>query len=243
MTQSVRYLLLQVRDRGDPMRGHEVRCFVRALQCEPARLHVVDLLATAPESRQLARFDVVLLGGSGRYSAAGAGVWLDRALDALREIHARGQPTFASCWGFQAMARALGGRVEHDPRRAELGTLEVQLTPAGRQDPVFSPLGDTFRALAGHEDRVVELPADAILLASSSRVPNQAYCLPNRSIYCTQFHPELRRADLLARVRAYPEYVERIAGMPYDAFARACTETPQCEALLPRFVRHVIGLR
>ena len=92
---------------------------------------VLDLLATRPSPAQLDASDIVLLGGSGDYSATGEGEWLDRSLDVLCELVDRRQPTFASCWGFQAMARALGGTVVRDPDTAEVGTHQLFLTEAG----------------------------------------------------------------------------------------------------------------
>ncbi len=250
MFESVRYLLLQVRNPDDPMRMHEVRCFARALKTTPAQVRVLDLLREQPTDTQLNATDVVLLGGSGHYSvaseasvadgAADADDWLRRALDVLREIHRRRQPTFASCWGFQAMARALGGHVVHDAARAEIGTHHLQLTPAGREDPVFGPLGDVFSGQMGHEDRVLELPPAATLLASTDTVTNQAYRLDDAPLYCTQFHPELNREDLLCRLDAYPEYVRHLTGMSGEEFAASVRDSPQTEALLPRFVRCVL---
>ena len=70
------------------------------------------------------------------------------------------KPAFASCWGFQALARALGGEVVTDLVRAEVGTFEIQLTAAGRSDPLFGPLGERFLAQLGHQDVVTRLPAD-----------------------------------------------------------------------------------
>lgn len=236
MSCSVRFLLLQIRNSDDPMRRHEVACFARALGCPADRIRVFDLLSGAPPRSLLDACDALLLGGSGHYSAAGEGEWLERALDVLRGIHADRRPTFASCWGFQAMARAMGGVVRRDASRAELGTITLHLTDAGRRDPVFGPLGATFRGQAGHEDSVIALPPGAVRLASSDRVENQAYCFPGRLIYCTQFHPELNRDDLLSRLRAYPEYVEKLAGLPLDTFARRCGETPEAATLLERFV-------
>ena len=241
MSPNIRFLLLQVRDGEDPMRDNEVTCFRRALGCRSEQIGVWDLLAEAPSPATLDRSDVVLLGGSGDYSATGEGEWLYRALDSLRHLHAIEKPTFASCWGFQAMARALGGQVVNDPAQAELGTIDLVLTDEGRQDPVFAPVGENFRGQAGHQDRVVTLPDGAQLLASSDRVKQQAYRFVGLPVYCTQFHPELRREDLLARVRAYPEYVKRIAGVPYAEFTVGCRETPEAEGLLRRFVDHVLG--
>ncbi|HID21332.1 MAG TPA: type 1 glutamine amidotransferase, partial [Planctomycetaceae bacterium] len=235
------FLLFQVRNADDPMRRNEVQAFARALQTEPERIAVVDLLSERADEHDFQRADMFLFGGSGHYSAAGEGKWLQAALDLMREIHRLAKPTFASCWGFQAMARALGGRVVHDLERAELGTRVLYLTDEGRRDPVFGPLGPSFLAHMGHEDRVAELPAGATRLAFTPLVDHQAYRIEGRPIYCTQFHPELNREDLLARVRSYPEYVEKIAGVTIDEFAATIQDTPQAATLLKRFVETVFG--
>lgn len=242
----LRYLLLQVRNADDPMRAQEVDCFARALQCSRDRIDVLDLLgpecATAAGQERLQRADMVLLGGSGDHSVAKGGVWLEPALDAMRGLHERAQPTFATCWGFQALARALGGEVVNDPDSAEIGTLDVRLTAAGRTDPVFAPLaesGSAFAAHIGHEDVVTRLPADAVLLAETDRAPH-AYTFAGLPIYCTQFHPELNRAALIERLRQYPRYVQSITGLAIDEFAdRRTREAPQAETLISRFVEQV----
>jgi len=202
---------------------------------------VFDLLSAAPSQALLDAHDMILLGGSGHYSATDEGMWLHRALDTLRDVHARRKPTFASCWGFQAMARALGGRVVHDLANAEIGTIELFLTAEGKRDPVFRPLSQRFLGQAGHEDQVVQLPPGTRLLASSDRVANQAYCFIGLPIYCTQFHPELQREDLMSRLRAYPEYVKGLAGMTFQEFADHCRDAPGTAELLPRMVWHFFG--
>jgi GMP synthase (glutamine-hydrolysing) len=233
------------------MAGQEVRCFAHALGCDVSGIEVFDLLSAAPSRGLLNGADMLLLGGSGHYSAADVAdesgrpqrraMWLERTLEALREIHALSKPTFASCWGFQAMSRAMGGRCIHDLPNAEIGTIDLTLTEAGRADPVFSHLPAVFSAHAGHEDHVIALPPDAVLLASSARVPEQAFRFAGRPIYCTQFHPELDRASILERVIAYPEYVERIARVPYDEFVHSVRETPEANTLLRRFIEHVFA--
>jgi GMP synthase (glutamine-hydrolysing) len=239
---SLRYLLLQTRNGSDPMRAQEMRCFAKMLGCEISAIEVFDLLGSSDPGSKLDAADVCLLGGSGHYSAASEPrrprprPWLERALDTMREIHHRAKPTFASCWGFQAMARAMGGRCVHDPPNAEVGTIDVSLTAAGRDDPLFGGLPPVFAAQAGHEDHVVELPPDAVLLASSARVKEQAFHFAGRPIYCTQFHPELDRAAMLERVIAYPEYVAQIARVPFDEFVQSCRETPESNSLLRRFL-------
>jgi GMP synthase (glutamine-hydrolysing) len=233
----MQFLLLQVRNPDDPMRLQEVACFSRALGVPRETIAVLDLLTEPLESWHLEGNDLFLLGGSGDYSAASppGTHWLERALASLRTLHASGKPVFASCWGFQAIARAMGGTVINDRERAELGTIELRLTDAGRDDPIFGPLGDNFAGHAGHEDRVATLPPHTTLLASSDRCIHQAFRFDDAPIYCTQFHPELNRGDLLQRVRQYPRYAEEVAGITLEQFEALIRDTPETEHLLRRF--------
>ena len=93
-----------------------------------------------------------------------------------------------------------------------------------------------FDAQVGHEDTVVELPPNTTLLAASERCPTHAYRFDDAPIYCTQFHPELERADLLMRLEAYPEYVESIVGVPMAEFRKQLAKTPDASGLITRFV-------
>jgi GMP synthase (glutamine-hydrolysing) len=252
--RQLRYLLLQTRNPGDPMAAQEVRCFARALECEISAISVFDLIGSAPSLDTLEKVDMLLLGGSGHYSVATNvsnfnelgrprphSPWIERVLDTLREIHRIAKPTFASCWGFQAMARAMGGKCVNDVPNAEVGTIELQLTDAGRADPIFGGLPPKFAAQAGHEDHIIQLPPGADLLASSARVKEQAFCFSGRPIYCTQFHPELDRPAMLERLIAYPEYIARIARISFDDFVDNVGETPEANSLLRRFVNHFLA--
>jgi GMP synthase (glutamine-hydrolysing) len=129
----------------------------------------------------------------------------------------------------------LGGEVVHDLSHAELGTGVVSLTEAGRADPIFGQLGPQFPALMGHEDCVIRLPKELTLLAVSDRA-QQAFRVPSLPVYGTQFHPELTLATYLERVRAYPQYVEKIVGLELREFEQRCVETPESGTLLDRFL-------
>ncbi|MEE2719016.1 MAG: type 1 glutamine amidotransferase [Planctomycetota bacterium] len=241
MTSTVQYLLMQVRNPDDPMAEHEVRAFAHHLHCEPSDIRTWDLLGGGPDAGALDACDIVLIGGSGDYSVVTGGAWLESALDAMRLLHELDKPTFASCWGCQAMARAMGGTVVTDPDRAEVGTHRLHLTEHGRRDPVTGPLGDSFLAQMGHQDRIRTLPPGAVLLASSDLVEHQAWTFEDRRIYCTQFHPELNLELLLDRLRRYPVYVEQTTGLDYDTFVeRMCTDAHDTDDLLARFVHRVL---
>ncbi len=238
VTQVHKFLLVQVRDQDDPMLGQEVDCFSDSLKCDPAQITVFDLLSGCPTIEYLSRFDIVLLGGSGDYSVAEGGEWLPPALQAMRKLYDLGIPTFGSCWGFQAMAAALGGEVITDMSRAELGTVEVCLTDEGLADPLFGCLENCFLAPMGHQDCVIKLPPNSIRMASSHKVQNQAFKIAGKPIYGTQFHPELNRSSLIERVKAYPQYVEAITGDPIDVFVEKCGVT-DLQKLLQNFVQSI----
>lgn len=235
------FLLLQIRDSNDPMRANERAAFARTLGVPRKSIRLHNLLTTPLRQDQLAACDIVLIGGSGKYSACSNDEWLERALDSLRLVHGTATPTFATCWGFQAFARAMGGSVINDVKWAEVGTKRVFLTKAGQADPVFGALPERFFANMGHEDHVVNLPPNTELLASSAFVVNQAYRFVDRPIYCTQFHPELSREDLVERVTSYPEYIERISKQTQAEFIAGLRETPNAAKLLPQFVATILG--
>lgn len=104
-------------------------------------------------------------------------------------------PTLGICLGSQLMARALGARV-YPAQAKELGWMPIELTDEGKKSPlarlqstpVFHWHGDTF-----------DLPADAILLASTELCRHQAfsYGLNNHAL-ALQFHPEVAAHDLEA---------------------------------------------
>ena len=237
---SIKLLLLQIRNPGDPMRRQEIECFASSLGVDADCIQSWDLLSGRPGWRFVNRHDAIFIGGSGDYSVTRFSGWLDASMDLMREIASEGKPTFASCWGFQAMAKSLCGKVSRDLSRAEIGTHKLQLTREGLQDPLFGNLGERFNAQMGHEDCVDRLPEDAVLLASSDIVKNQAYRIGNKPIWCTQFHPELTRNALLTRVLQYPAYIENIAGIPAERFAELIDDAPETERLLRKFLDLVL---
>ncbi len=239
VAKELKYLLLQVRDSGDPMELQERAAFVDALRCEPSDMLYWNLLNGPPRADLIGRSDVVFIGGSGHYSVTVDDDWMGPALEAIRQLFDRNKPMFAVCWGFQALALALGGTVCTDLERAQLGTYEIQLTASGKADNVFGADGDSLVVFQGHQDRVVDPPPGAVVLAETPRVPCQAFGFPDRPVYATQFHPELNRERFLERVRNYPEYISRITGQTYDEFEKGCVDASSSQGLLRRFVAHI----
>jgi GMP synthase (glutamine-hydrolysing) len=206
-----------------------------------ARIHCVDLLTQPLSPGILEGSDALLVGGSGSYSVLDETPAIHGFIDFLAEVCDIGFPTFASCFGFQAIALAVGGEVVSDPARAEVGSYRLTLTDAGAQDPLFSTLPSPFIAQLGHKDHVTALPDGVMNLASSERAPFQALKVVGKPIYATQFHPELTWEDNRLRFLRYMATYGALFG---ETEAQERLEShvpgPQANALLERFVRMVL---
>jgi len=241
ISSKLNVLLLQIRKPEDPMRSNEVGAFANSIDMVPSQIITADLIHSPPTKQMINNADLILIGGAGDYSVPMGGQWLERALDTMRSLYDKRKPVFASCWGFQAMAKALGGSVLADSQFAELGTIELSVTPEGSDDSVFSYLAPKFWAHVGHHDTVIELPEKAVLLASTSLVANHAFKMSDAPLYCTQFHSELTKDLLIQRLSTYPEYTEHIVGIPLNEFVLTLRETPRANHLIRRFAQHIFG--
>ena len=195
--------LLQCRNPGDSMLEHEVACFQEALEIARSQILPLNIVDAQPHTGLLDEVDVILVGGAGDYSVLDRSEFLTPFFQLFIEICERGIPTFASCFGFQAMCLALGGEIIKDLENTEVGTFQLCLTESGIGDDIFGILPETFCAQLGHKDRAAVLPADAINLATSDRSPFQAFKIENKPIYATQFHPELTMAQNRERFERY----------------------------------------
>ncbi len=239
---SHRFLLLQAREAGDPAADHEVRCFADALQVPLGAVVPWDLLRGAPDAAALDGVDALLVGGSGAFSVLDDLPWLHRFMDFLEEtsVHRR-FPTFASCFGFQALVVAGGGEVVRDPEHAELGTFDILLTEQGRTDALLGPLAPSFPAQLGHKDRASRLPADCVPLAFSERCPYQCFKVVDAPVIATQFHPELDRDAEAFRCRTYAAmYADAGVAAEMQRVIDGLRESPEATALMRRWVEQTL---
>jgi GMP synthase (glutamine-hydrolysing) len=240
----MRFLLLQARNPGDEALEHEQVAFREILEIDPEALRSWDLLQGPPSFDLVAEHDCVLVGGAGEYGMGDAGKhpWLAAFIDFCAELAARGVPTFASCFGFQTIVVAAGGRVEPDIANAELGTFELTLTDAGCRDPLFGQLAPGFYAQFGHKDHAVEVPSGLLNLARTERCAFQALRVPDKPIYATQFHPELSMERNRERFFCYQaRYVRPDLPETPEQVLASFRETPEATSLLRRYVEAVIS--
>jgi GMP synthase-like glutamine amidotransferase len=91
-------------------------------------------------------------------------------------VRRRKIPSFDICYSMQLFSIAHGGKVGKSPVGKEVGFRDVDLTPEGKADRVFGPIGP-HRTLEWHGDVVEELPQGAVLLGSSKMTKNQVAVL------------------------------------------------------------------
>ncbi len=143
----------------------------------PHTITAADVLARDPSA-------IILSGGPASVYAEGA-----PRLDP--EILATGIPVFGICYGFQAMAAALGGTV------ARTGLSEFGRTPLAVREPgtLFRGLPASYAVWMSHGDSVSHAPHGCTVLASTDGAPIAAFEDANRRLAGVQFHPEVLHSE------------------------------------------------
>lgn len=153
-------------------------------------------------------FDAAIITGS----AAGVyetDPWIADLLDWIRSAKGRTK-LVGICFGHQAMAQALGGRVEKSDKGWGVGLHRYDVVS---DEPWMDPRAATVAIPVSHQDQVVEAPAGARVILRSDFTPFAGLAWGDDAI-SLQGHPEFTPAyatDLTAgrRDRIGPELVDR----------------------------------
>lgn len=147
-----------------------------------------------------ASYDAVMtFGGSMHADQEAAHPWLAPEKELLRELLERDVPLLGVCLGSQLLAEAAGAPVERAPQ-PEIGWFEVEVSEAGRDDPLVGAMAPGFTAFQWHSYRS-PLPPGAVELARSP-AGLQAFRAGERA-WGIQFHAEVTEADALSWMADY----------------------------------------
>ena len=171
-----------------------------------SEIHPWDMNETA--LRQFAASGVILSGGP-------ESVNLDTPPTVSPLVFQLDVPVLGICYGMQAMAAQLGGKVESSSHRefgyAEISPMNSELL-AGLNDAVD---GDTLlKVWMSHGDRVVEVPPGFEITGKSSNSPLAAMEDRQRRYFGVQFHPEVTHT--LQGQNIIERFVREICESPGD---------------------------
>src|SRR6187549_2347709 len=143
----------------------------------PHTMAVSEMLARGPKA-------IILSGGPSSVYAEGA-PGIDTA------VFTAGTPVFGMCYGFQLMARGLGGEVAPTGAR-EYGRTAVTVSDGGT---LLGDIPAAHTVWMSHGDSVVAAPAGFDVLASTADTPVAAFEDLDRRLAGVQWHPEVMHTE------------------------------------------------
>jgi GMP synthase (glutamine-hydrolysing) len=124
-------------------------------------------------------------------SGGPSSVYADGAPSVGADLFEAGIPVFGICYGFQAMANALGGIVAQTGLR-EYGATEA--TTVGEARSILAGLPHNQNTWMSHGDSVQEAPEGFEVLATTAGAPVAAFANEEKSLYGVQWHPEVKHS-------------------------------------------------
>ncbi|WP_449282388.1 glutamine-hydrolyzing GMP synthase [Leucobacter sp.] len=159
---------------------------------------------TAAEVEAKQPLGIVLSGGPSSVYEEGAPQFDD-------SIFALGIPVLGICYGFQVMARALGGEVGNTGDR-EYGATEAEVLGDG--GAILGGQPEKQNVWMSHGDAVQQAPAGFDVLARTSVTPVAAFGSPEKKLYGVQWHPEVKHSDHGQRI--LENFLHHVAGIAPD---------------------------
>jgi GMP synthase (glutamine-hydrolysing) len=120
-------------------------------------------------------------------------------------------PTLGICYGFQVMAKTLGGEVAHTGLR-EYGATDAVI--AGDGGVLLGGQPTEQNVWMSHGDQVSQAPEGFQVLASTAVTPVAAFADDERGLYGVQWHPEVKHSPYGQDV--LENFLHRAAGLPAD---------------------------
>lgn len=154
--------------------------------------------------------------------------WIPPLLEFIRS--AKDRKMVGVCFGHQAMAEALGGRVEKSDKGWGVGLHRYSI---GKVEPWMEPV-DEIAVAVSHQDQVVVQPPNTEIVASSAFTPYAALAWSDRPAFSVQFHPEFS-----------PDYAKALVERRRDRLADpdaaiASLDAPNDNALVAGWIRRFL---
>ena len=164
---------------------------------------LVPHTATAAEIAEKNPVGIILSGGPSSVYEEGA-----PQLDA--GVFDLGVPTLGICYGFQVMAKTLGGEVANTGLR-EYGATDATIVT---DNVLLDGQPVDQNVWMSHGDQVSAAPDGFEVLARTAATPVAAFANDARKLYGVQWHPEVKHSDHGQRV--LENFLHKAAGLPAD---------------------------
>ncbi|MFM8922190.1 MAG: glutamine-hydrolyzing GMP synthase [Candidatus Nanopelagicaceae bacterium] len=142
----------------------------------PSDISAAEVMAKAPSA-------IILSGGP-------ASVYADSAPKFDGEILKLGIPVFGICYGFQVMAKALGGEVTKTGK-SEFGRTALSV----RESKIFTGAPLSQLVWMSHGDAVTKAPDNFKVCATTSDTPVAAFEDESAALAGVQYHPEVLHTE------------------------------------------------
>jgi GMP synthase (glutamine-hydrolysing) len=242
MAQHKPILILQLRPEDDTS-DNEFSAILKYGGLEPAQTRRIRIEKNGIPALELDHYSAIIVGGSPfdistpehRKSPIQKKIEGDfnRLFD---DVIACDFPFLGACSGNGLLGAYLGTPITS--RHGEpVGIARVQLTEAGRQDPLLQGFPDEIAVLLGHKEACDSTPVGATLLISGAACPVQMFRV-GQNVYATQFHPEGDAEGFTLRIHAYKHhgyFKPHEAEQLITAVSRE--PTPWAHKILQRFVQ------
>ncbi|MFA5927746.1 MAG: glutamine-hydrolyzing GMP synthase [Candidatus Margulisiibacteriota bacterium] len=128
----------------------------------------------------------------------------------VKKIFSLGIPILGICYGLQAMAEVLGGKVKKG-KVQEYGKAHLQID---NSDDLFAGIFLEMTCWMSHGDSVIKLPKGFRKLAHTNSTPFAAVGDPKKKLFGVQFHPEVVHTP--KGVELIKNFVYKICGCKAD---------------------------
>lgn len=120
--------------------------------------------------------------------------WISELTALIQRIVTSGKPLFGACFGHQAIAMALGGKVEQNPDGWVFGSTETEITDMA---PWLE--AKRFWLYGAHIEQVTRMPEGARSLMQHEGCPISGFAMGSQ-VFTTQNHPEMDHEFIAALI-------------------------------------------
>lgn len=177
----------------------DLASFESVLEINGYRINYIEAADFSLKPDDLAQLDplsdelLVILGGPISVNDAALFPFIDAEVNMLSKRIMRDKPTLGICLGAQLIAKALGAKI-FAGKEKEIGWSKLSLTASGEQSALRF-LGEEHCSMLHWHGETFDLPAKAVLLASSQAYENQAFSYGDK-VLALQFHPEITQRSM-----------------------------------------------